>query len=79
MTLWTFICVLCRGYVDYVGAQDKCFKKIYTSVKGGVIMGNLLACLADLLGTVALTTLDTYSWVGMYEPKKPESLAKYKG
>ena len=42
-------------------------------------MGNLLAYLADLLGTVALTTLDTYSWVGMYEPKKPKSLLKYKG
>ena len=42
-------------------------------------MGNLLAYFTEFLGGVALTTIDTYSWVGMYEPKKPESLMKYKG
>ena len=43
------------------------------------MMSSLLAYFSDFLGCVAMTTLDTYSWIGMYQPKKPESLMKYKG
>ena len=43
------------------------------------MMSSLLTYFTDFLGSVALTTIDTYSWIGMYEPKKPECLMKYKG
>ena len=42
-------------------------------------MEQLLTYLTNFLGSVALSACDTYSWIGLYEPKKPESLLKHKG
>lgn len=41
-------------------------------------MNLILQKIAEILGGIAISTLDSYSWVGMYEPKIPKELLHYK-
>lgn len=40
-------------------------------------MRRIYQLISEFLGKVALSTLTSYSWVGMYEPEKPAALKKY--
>lgn len=41
-------------------------------------MNFIFEFLSKSIARIAISTLDSYSWVGMYEPSKPKELLKYK-